>query len=97
MADVNPSETIGAKLVAEQLRHALDMVKVENLALRAQIEHDRQVYDLRIRNLERFSIDVEARLRTVTDGVTQFKVLAGLATGGGLLSLIALIRSLAGY
>lgn len=88
------TESLEARLIAEQLRHTIDLIKADNLALKAEIEHDREIYTLKLQNLDKFSVDVEARLRAVTDGVTQFKVLAGLATGGGLLSIISLIRSL---
>ena len=36
----------------------------------------------------------ETRLRHLTEGVTQFRLMAGLAAGGGLLSLIMLLREL---
>ncbi len=94
MSDGDFPKTAEGRLIAEQLKHMIDLLKAENQQLRDQIEHDRQVSDLRLGNLERWSVDSEARLRAVSDGVTQFKVLAGLATGGGLLSLIILVRSL---
>lgn len=84
------------ELIAEQIRHTMDLVKAENEALKAQLQHDKEVYQLRLSNLEKWSVDAEERLRTVQDSAVQFKVLAGLATGGGLLSLIALIRALLG-
>ena len=94
MSDGDSPKTAEGRLIAEKLLHMIDLLKAENQQLRDQIEHDRQVADLRLASLERWSVDSEARLRAVSDGVTQFKVLAGLATGGGLLSLIALVRTL---
>jgi len=71
-------------LITEQLLHAVDMVRAEL----KMINH-------RLDNLEKQATDHENRLRMATDGVTQFKVWSGLAAGGsGILSLIAMIRTL---
>ena len=67
-------------LLAEQLSHTLDLVKA-----------DLRMMELRVRAAEETVKDHEERLRAVTDSATQFKVLAGLATGGGLLSIISLL------
>lgn len=72
-----------AALIAEQLSHQLDLLRGE-LKLAQQ----------RLDALEARSADYETRLRSLTDGVTQFRVLAGLATGGGMVSLIILLREL---
>jgi len=40
--------------------------------------------------------DHEMRLRVVSEAAVQFKVLAALATGGGLLSLVTLLKALLG-
>jgi hypothetical protein len=84
------------ELIAEQLRHALDLIKSENELLKKQQQHDAEVYRLRLDVLEAWKADAETRIRSMQEGVTQFKVLAGLATGGGLLSLAALVKMLAG-
>ena len=68
---------------------------MEIQSLRAHLEHQNQLYAPRLDDLEACQTDHETRLRTVQDSATQFKVLAGLATGGGLLSIIALIQSIA--
>ena len=81
-------------LIAEQFRRTIDLLRSENAALQRELEHTRQMYDHRISELESCTKDHETRLRTVQDSATQFKVLAGLATGGGLLSIIVLIRTL---
>ena len=82
-------------LVAEQLRHTLDLLNAELETLRQQAEHERAIMDLRVASLEHSREDHEARLRTIQDGVTRFKVWASLGNGGaGLLSLAALLRSL---
>ena len=85
-----------ADLIASQFSHALDLLRAENKALAKELEHYRQLADSRLTQLEKATEDYETRLRSLQDSSTQFKVLAGLATGGGLLSLITLIRNLAG-
>lgn len=72
-----------AALIAEQLAHQIDLLRGE-LKLAQQ----------RLEALEARAADHETRLRSLTDGVTQFRVLAGLTTGGGLVSLIILLREL---
>jgi hypothetical protein len=49
---------------------------------------------MRLDVLEAQAKDFENRLRQLQDSSTQFKVLASLATGGGLLSVISLLREL---
>lgn len=84
-------------LIAEQARHALDLLKADNEALRAELGHYRELTDRRLGRLEQALDDHESRIRASTDGVTQFKVLAGLASGGsGLMSLAALLRAFLG-
>jgi hypothetical protein len=82
------------RLIAEQLGHTLDLIKGELAATRAEQVHDNQVSDLRLQTLEAHSADFEKRLRELTESATQFKLLVSLAVGGGLLSLIELVRSL---
>ncbi|MDZ4158279.1 MAG: hypothetical protein U1B80_00690 [Anaerolineaceae bacterium] len=86
-----------AALLAEQMRRALDLMKAEVNALKAQQAHDRELVRHRLSALEGRSDDHELRLRTATDGVTQFKMWAGLASGGsGLMAFVALIRAFLG-
>ena len=84
------------ELIAEQLTHMLDLVKADNEATKARLTHESEVMRLEIEALKKWQSDAEQRLRAVQDGVTQFKVLAGLATGGGLLSLAALVKMMSG-
>jgi hypothetical protein len=97
---MNPPESSTeeqAALFAEQMRHALDLLRAEVDALRAQHNHDRDMANLRLTSLETAVHDHELRIRSDTDGVTQFKMWAGLASGGsGLMALAALIRSFLG-
>jgi len=81
---VNEDE-LAAKLIAEQFQHVIDLMKSEQ-----------RMIEERLIRLEKASEDHEQRLRQLTDSATQFKVLAGLSTGGGLLSLIALARAILG-
>lgn len=84
-------------LITEQIKHALDLMQAELQALRAQQEHDRQMIFHRLDELDELARDHETRLRSATDGVLQFKVWAGLASGGsGLISLAALVRAFLG-
>ncbi len=86
-----------AQLIAEQLRHANSLVKAEMEALRAELGHYRELTNLRLNELESARLDHENRLRTATDGVTQFKLWAGLANGGaGLISIVAMLKAFLG-
>ena len=76
------------------MRHALDLLRAELDALRALHSHDRELANHRITALEAAVRDHELRIRADTDGVTQFKMWAGLASGtSGLMALAALLRS----
>jgi DNA repair exonuclease SbcCD ATPase subunit len=81
-------------MIAEKLSHAIDLLRFELQALRTQLEYANQLTANRLDNLETSRRDHEARLRQVQDAAIQFKLLAGLATGGGLLSVIALLKAL---
>lgn len=86
-----------AALFAEQMRHALDLLRAEVDALRALHDHDLAMANHRLGSLETAVRDHELRIRADTDGVTQFKMWAGLASGSsGLMALAALIRSFFG-
>jgi hypothetical protein len=86
-----------AALIAEQMRHAIDLLKAEIRELRRQVEHLQALDQHRLTSLERQAADFETRIRAASDGVTQFKMFFGLATGGSsLLSLAALLRSFFG-
>jgi len=82
------------RLIAEQLGHTLDLIKAELTATRADQEHITELSTLRLKTLEAQAADFEKRLRELTESATQFKLLVSLAVGGGMLSLIELVRSL---
>jgi len=92
MSDFDPE----AALITAQLRHTVDLLRMENEKLRTELNHHRELSNHRLEALEKQHGDQESRLRSVQDSATQFKMLAGLATGGGLLSLIALLKALSG-
>jgi hypothetical protein len=82
------------RLIAEQLGHTLDLIKAELSATRLEQEHLSEMRLLRLQTLEGQAVDFEKRLRDLTESATQFKLLVSLAVGGGMLSLIELVRSL---
>ena len=82
------------RLIAEQLGHTLDLIRAELSASKADQKHDHQMVSLRLDTLEAQAADFEKRLRELTESATQFKLLVSLAVGGGLLSLIELVRNL---
>ena len=82
------------KLIAEQLGHTLDLIKAELAATQSDQEHVTEMSTLRLKTLEAQAADFENRLRELTESATQFKLLVSLAVGGGMLSLIELVRSL---
>jgi hypothetical protein len=82
------------RLIAEQLGHTLDLIKSELATTQAEQEHAGEMSSLRLTALEVQAADFEKRLRELTESATQFKLLVSLAVGGGLLSLIELVRSL---
>lgn len=87
-------ESAQNRLIAEQLGHTLDLVKAELEAIKAEHAYGVQMNQLRLNTLEAQSADYEKRLRELTESATQFKLLVSLAAGGGLLSLIELVRYL---
>ncbi len=88
------SEKPQEKLIAEQLGHTLDLIRAQLEATRSEQEHLSEMSDLRLKTLESQTADFEKRLRELTESATQFKLLVSLAVGGGLLSLIELLRGL---
>jgi DNA-binding transcriptional MerR regulator len=88
------TEEPSSRLIAEQLGHTLDLIKAELNATQQEQQHNSEINQLRLKNLEAQAADFEKRLRELTESATQFKLLVSLALGGGLLSLIELVRSL---
>jgi HD-like signal output (HDOD) protein len=88
------TDTTHNRLIAEQLGHTLDLIKAEISTLQAEQAHQSEMNLLRLKSLEGQAADFEKRLRDLTESATQFKLLVSLAVGGGLLSVISLLRSL---
>lgn len=82
-------------LLGEQLRHALDLLRADQQVLRRALQHELEFSAHRLAQIEKRLDDQEARLRSATDGVAQFKMFSGLASGGSaILAVLAFVRSL---
>jgi len=68
-----------ARLLAEQLRHTIDLLNGRIAALEMRIGHEDEVANLRLAALEASQADQEARLRTLADGVVRLTTSTGLA------------------
>jgi hypothetical protein len=87
-------EDVEVSLIAEQMKHANSLIKSDVETLRQEVAHYRELTTLRLNELEASRSDHEARLRGVSDGITQFKVYTGLLNGGSsLLALLALLKA----
>ncbi|MDD5371472.1 MAG: hypothetical protein PHQ40_20530 [Anaerolineaceae bacterium] len=81
-------------LIAEQMKHAHSLLRSDLEALHSDMKHYRELTNLRLGDLEAVQRDHEARLRSASDGITQFKVYTGLANAGAsLLALLALLKA----
>jgi len=84
-------------LITEQLKSTINLLKVEINKLATELAHTRELTEHRLKQLEKCNEDHEARIRSATDGVTQFKVWSGLASGGSsVMSIVALIKAFFG-
>jgi len=88
-----PSEA----LLTEQLQHANHLLQAQIKTLEARLAHQQAMNHQRLLMLEEQVRDHEVRLRSATEGVTQFKLFSGLASGGsGLMSLVAILKAFLG-
>jgi len=77
------SEEAEIELIAEQLRHAIDLIKADINMINRNVDE-----------LEEAKHDHEARIRDLKDGVTSFRVWSGLASGGSsIMSIVALVKA----
>jgi hypothetical protein len=91
-------EDTQAALLAEQLRHTVDLLRAELDSVKATQSHNTDFMAHRLAVMEKRVDDQEVRIRSATDGVTQFKVFSGLASGGSsILAIIAFLRSVIGF
>jgi hypothetical protein len=88
------SRNVAAAVIAEQFSHAVDLLKADLNIVKLDRGHDRELFDHRLAALEQQAQDFEKRIRNLTESATQFKFLVSLAAGGGLLSVISIIRAL---
>lgn len=94
MEKAGVSEAAHAELIAEQLRHTMDLLRADLNALRQEQQHDIELCLHRLNQLEEARRDHESRIRSLTDGVTAFKVWTGLANGSsGLMAIAAFVKS----
>ncbi len=90
-----------AAVISEQLGRLKDNIESRFQKIEALINHQNEISEERLRalrtevgDLKKAKEDHETRIRSATEGVTQFKMYSGLANGGsGLLSIIAFVRS----
>jgi hypothetical protein len=83
-----------SQLLAEQLKHLNTLYKARFDALEEKLNHSKEITDQRLSSLESASHDHETRIRDATQGVTQFKLFSGLASGSSsLMSIVALIKA----
>jgi len=91
-------------VISEQLGRLKDNIESRLQRIEVLINHQNEISEERLRalrvevgDLRRAKEDHETRIRSATEGVTQFKMYSGLANGGsGLLSIIALVKSFFG-
>lgn len=85
------------ELIAEQLRNAVTLIRADIKRLEVEILHQKEFNNHSVRALEEEVQDHETRLRSATEGVTQFKVWSGLASGSSsLMAMAALVKSFFG-
>ncbi len=90
------NEEAGALLIS-QLRHANSLLQARLKLLESSLAHQQAIHEQRLKLLEAQILDHETRLRSATEGVTQFKIFSGLASGGSsLMSLVAVLKAFLG-
>lgn len=84
-------------LLTEQLRHANNLMQAQIKTLETRLAHQQAMNHQRLAILEEQVRDHETRIRAATEGVIQFKLFSGLASGGsGLMSLVAILKAFLG-
>jgi hypothetical protein len=87
-------DEIESALITEQIRHAFDLLRADLEAIRADQVKYAELFQHQLERLEKCTEDFEIRIRVLTESATQFKFLVSLAAGGGLLSIISLLKLL---
>ena len=89
-----PTEDAESQLIAQQLKHTVDLLRFEIDNLKTTQAHAKEISDHRFNELEQCTSDHEQRIRTIQDDVTRSKSIYNLASGGStFMSIIALLRS----
>jgi hypothetical protein len=87
-------EDTQAALLSEQMHHALNLMRADLELLQTRLNHQDEMNNQRLKILETRSEDHEQRLRSATDGVTQFKVWSGLISASSFATaLVALLKA----
>lgn len=76
-------------LTAERLARIIDQLRAEITALRVDLSHANDINTARLNRLESETGDHETRIRAATEGVTQFKLFSGLASGSSVVMAAA--------
>jgi hypothetical protein len=85
------------ELVAEQLRHTLDLIRAEIVAIRTELAHFQELTDHRLGEIERRQQDHEVRIRELRDSAQQSKTTLSLMTGGNsALAVLAILLGING-
>ncbi len=84
-------------MMESQFKRAESLLKARLARLESSVAHHDALIEQRLVRLDAQVADHEARLRIATEGVTQFKLFSGLASGGsGIMSLVAIIKAFLG-
>ena len=85
-----------AALLTEQLGRFKDRIESSLGTLEAGQKHSKEINDLQVKlyesqidELKKQVEDHETRIRSATDGVTQFKTWSGIISGGSFVAAIA--------
>ena len=83
-----------SEIITHQLKHTLDLLRFDIKQIRSEQEHQRELYDHVLQELETCVKDHEERIRSIQTDVTRSKSIYNLASGGStFMSLIALLRT----
>jgi hypothetical protein len=86
------------ELFAEKLMRVNDLMAAEIKQLRLELDQNKEILELKIKELDECNNDHEARIRSMHESVASFKVKNSVAAGmANLLSIVALIRTFTGF
>lgn len=94
MEDPGDYRAVEGELIAEQLRHTIDLLNARIDGLARELSYQKELNSHRLGTLEDSQKDHETRIRGLKDGVTSFRVWTGLTNGGAsIMSIIAFIKA----